>query len=128
MVDNKDALIKRCLEKSDQAMKGVELAIKHGSIDTALNRLYYAVFHTITALSRKHDFVTKKHLKLLDWFNKKFIHEEKVFDMDLLRIYTDTMQFKQKSEYDVFYKPCIEQVVELHGRVKIFIEKVRENI
>jgi len=128
MDDNKDVLIKRCLEKSDDAMKGAELALQHNYIDSALNRLYYAVFHTVTALSRKHDFVTNKHLKLLDWFNKKFIHEDKVFDMDLIRIYTDAMQFKQKSEYDAMYAPCIEQVVELYERVKMFLEIVRKEI
>ena len=128
MDDYKDSSIKRCLEKSDDAMKGAELALQHNYIDSALNRLYYAVFHTVTALSRKHDFVTNKHLKLLDWFNKKFIHDEKVFDMELLRIYTDAMQHKQKSEYDVMYKPCREQVVELYERAKIFIETVRKEI
>ena len=128
MDDYKASSIKRYLEKSDDAMKGVDLALKHNYIDSALNRLDYAVFHTVTALSRKYDFVTNKHLKLLDWFNKKFIHEEKVFDMDILKIYTDAMQFKQKSEYDAMYKPCIEQVVDLYERVKVFIETVRKEI
>ena len=46
--------IKINIEKSDEA---IEIALNRN----ALNRIYYAVFYTITALAEKNDFKTSKH-------------------------------------------------------------------
>ena len=77
------------IEKSDDALKFAVIAINENSVITALNRIYYAVFYTVSALAIKNDFRTAKHSALIGWFNKKFINEERVFDTKLLKIYRD---------------------------------------
>jgi len=65
-------LTKYSVEKSDQAL---ETGIKLLEIDlqTAQNRIYYAVFYLVLALGYLDGFTTGKHHQLMGWFNKKYI-------------------------------------------------------
>ena len=127
MVPNeyKEIMIKVNIEKSDEALRMVEVSIKEHAPFTALNRIYYAIFYTVTALAEKHEFRTSKHSNMMGWFNKKFIHEDKVFDGELLQTYQDAFKFRQKGDYDSRYIASIDIVEELLPRAKEFIQKVK---
>jgi len=102
---DKNILIKRNIEKSDEALKYAELALNDNALTTALNRIYYAVFYTVSALAMKYDFVTAKHTKLMGWFNKKFIYEDKNLTKNLQK-YIQTHFYKGRK---VTTKQCIYQ-------------------
>jgi uncharacterized protein (UPF0332 family) len=125
---HKDILIKINIEKSDEAIKFAGLALKENGLTTALNRIYYAIFYTVTALAEKHDFKTSKHSKLMGWFNKKFVSEDKVFNKNIYKIYESAFLSRQKGDYDAAYATNIEQAAKLLSEAKIFIETVREAI
>ena len=130
MVPNEftDILIKVNLDKSDEALKVAEYSIKENALMTAYNRAYYSIFYTVSALALKHDFRTSKHKAMLQWFNKKFIHEMKLFDSELYDIYKEAFKYRQKGDYDDFYIPNLEKANELLTDAKIFIESVRKEI
>ena len=116
------------IEKSDEALEYAELAISRNSVMTALNRIYYAVFYTVSALSEQHGFKTAKHSTMMGWFNKKFVYEEKVFDKKLSKIYGDVFMYRQKGDYDTKMPADIETVKKLFINAKEFIETVRKEI
>ena len=122
-----EILIKVNIEKSDEALEIAEYSLSKNKLMTALNRIYYAIFYTTTALAQKHDFRTSKHITLFQWFNKKFIYEEKIFDENLSKIYKKAFQFRQKGDYDFYYKPDLEETKKLMSDAKIFIETVRKS-
>ena len=123
-----DVLINLNIEKSDKAIQAAELLINNGLLESALNRIYYAIFYIVTALAEKNDFVTSKHSSLIGWFNKKFIYEEKVFKENIYKIYDKTYKFREKSDYDPLYHATIEDTNEILTEAKIFIETVRKEI
>jgi hypothetical protein len=124
----KDILIKLNIEKSDEAIEIAELAIDRNALTTVLNRVYYAMFYTVTALAIKHDFKTVKHTAMMTWFNKKFVYQEKIFDKQIAKIYVDAYKFRQKGDYDTAYKPNIEKAKVLLTTAKEFIQIVRKEI
>jgi uncharacterized protein (UPF0332 family) len=126
--EHKDTFIKINIEKSDEALRIAELSISENAIMSALNRIYYSVFYTVTALAVKHDFITAKHTQMMGWFNKKFIHEEKIFDKELSKIYRNIFLLRQKGDYDTEYPANIDQAKELLADAKVFIEAVRKVI
>ena len=126
--EHKDILLNINIEKSDEALKIAELSISENAIISALNRIYYAVFYTVSALAIKHDFTTSKHSKMMGWFNKKFVHEEKIFSTELGGIYKKAFQFRQRGDYDTEYPTDIEKAKELLADAKVFIETVRKAI
>ena len=130
MVPNeyRDILIQRNIEKSDEALEVAQESIDKNRLTTALNRIYYAVFYTVSALAEKHNFKTVKHSRMMGWFNQKFIYEDKFFDKELSKIYQNIFQFRQKGDYDAEYPTDIEKAKELLADAKIFIETVRKAI
>jgi uncharacterized protein (UPF0332 family) len=126
--DDKNILIARWLEKSQDAMKVAEDNVANNHPESALNRIYYAIFYVVTALAQKEDFKTSKHASLMGWFNKKFVFENKVFEPKLFEVYKDASEYRLESDYDAMYKPDSEEVKELLANAKIFIEAVRKVI
>ena len=128
MTLHKEDLINIAVEKSKQAIKSAKDNIENNNLETAQNRIYYALFYIVTALAYKHDFITSKHNQLKGWFNKKFIYEDKVFEPEMIEIYNELYQFRQKSDYDLGYTPDIETVQESLVDVTEFVEKVKKEI
>ena len=128
MMLHKEDLINIAVEKSKQAIKSAKDNIENNNLETAQNRIYYALFYIVTALAYKHDFITSKHGQLKGWFNKKFIYEDKVFEPEMIEIYNELYQFRQKSDYDLGYTPDIETVQESLVDVTEFVEKVKKEI
>ena len=126
--ERKNILIKLNIDKSDEALKIADYAIGEGALMTVLNRAYYAIFYTVSALAVKHDFVTSKHIGMMKWFNEKFVHNEKVFGSEQLNIYKKAFLLRQKGDYDTEYPADIENAKELLADAKVFIEAVRKVI
>ncbi|MCL2312891.1 MAG: HEPN domain-containing protein [Firmicutes bacterium] len=123
-----DILIQRNIEKSNEALEVAEESLEKNRLTTALNRIYYAIFYTVTALAYKYDFATSKHFKLMGWFNKKFIYEDKFFEPKIFKIYKNAFMLRQESDYEAIYNPNLEQAKELLKDAKKFIETVRKII
>ena len=96
-------LIQNNLEKSDEAINAAIVLLSNKLSSSALNRIYYAIFYTVSALAEKHDFCTSKHITLMKWFNKKFVYEMKTIDEDMFIIYKKAFKFRQKNDYDTLY-------------------------
>ena len=124
----KELLIKVNIEKSDSALRAAEMLIRENLLESALNRIYYACFYTVTALAEKHDFKTSKHSAMLGWFNKKFIYEEKVFDKVVYQVYESTFKFRMKGDYDALFVPSLEETTALLEDAKLFIDTVRRHL
>ncbi|MDR0822941.1 MAG: HEPN domain-containing protein [Endomicrobium sp.] len=123
-----EELVKIYIEKSKTALKSAEINIKNNLLETALNRIYYAVFYIVMALGYKYDFKTSKHSKLMGWFNKKFIHEDKIFSNEIYRTYESAFLYRHKSDYDAVYVPNIEKTISLLADAKIFVDTVSKEI
>lgn len=127
MEQHKDLLIKNSIAKSEQALVTAE---KNLEIDltTAQNRSYYSIFYIVLALAYSDDFVTGKHHKLMGWFNKKYIYENKIFEPELNKIYQKLLQNRENFDYSVTDYPNYETVKADIKDAKYFVETVKEYI
>lgn len=66
---DKKELIKHRLTKAKVSLEDSKLAIDNSRFLNAENRIYYAIFYSVSALAAKYDFSTSKHFQLLGWFN-----------------------------------------------------------
>jgi len=122
---NLEDLIKIAIKKSDEAYDSAEFNFVNKHFDTCQNRLYYSIFYIVSALAYKENFITSKHAQLLGWFNKKFIHENKVFDVKLFAIYKEAFSNRQKSDYDFMYEPNDMDIYAMLSDVKFFLNVVK---
>jgi len=128
MVLNKEIFIKNYLEKSREALIDVELSLKNNRLFVAQNRIYYAIFYSVMALGYLENFITSKHYPLMGWFNKKFIHEENIFEKNMFKIYSNAFENRQKSDYSIATEPEKEDVIISFKDSKKFVEKVKSYI
>ena len=63
-------LFKYRINRAEETLEEVKLAIENGRFHLAANRIYYAAFYIVSALALSRGFKTSKHSQLLSWFNK----------------------------------------------------------
>jgi len=123
-----EILTTRAIEKSETTLDDAKSDFSEKRLESALNRIYYAIFYIVLGLAYKHDFVTSKHYALMSWFNKKFINEDKVFDTDLFVTYRNAFDSRTRSDYDLAFYPNEKAVEELLYQAEDFIQIVKNEL
>ncbi len=75
-IEDKDRseLIRYRMEQAEETISDVDLLVENNRLRSAVNRIYYGRFYALLALGLAHQFETSKHIQLIGWFNKNFIH------------------------------------------------------
>lgn len=128
MEQHKEILIKNSIEKADIALNNAESNIQSDKLLDAQNRAYYSIFYIVLALAYMDDFATGKHAQLMGWFNKKYIHENNIFNKNFSKIYQRLLINRQKFDYDVSKFPEKEQTIKDLEDAKFFVNEVKKYI
>jgi uncharacterized protein (UPF0332 family) len=125
--EDRKTLIKYKLEKADKTIEDVQFLIDNNKLDIAINRVYYGIFYTLSALSLKFNFSTSKHQQLIGWFNKTFI-KENIIDKKYGAIVHKAYENRSKSDYDDFISFSKEEVTKSFDEMKEFILEIKKVI
>lgn len=118
-------IIKNWLLKSEEALNEAEVNIEMNCLQSAQNRLYYSIFYAVSALAKSKNFVTSKHSQLLGWFNREYVKTE-LFPKEIAKIYVETYEFRQKSDYTFSFKPIVEKLKFSLNEALIFINEIKK--
>jgi len=121
-------MIKLSIEKAEKALISSELNLNNNLLTEVQNRAYYAVFYIVLALAYLDSYVTGKHHKLMGWFNKKYIYENKTFDKSFGKIYGKLISNREKFDYDVEEYPEKDQAIKDLEDAKFFVSEVKKYI
>lgn len=127
MEQYKRDLINYRLDRSRETAEEAEMALEHKKFRLAENRIYYAMFYIVHALSLQHNFSTSKHATLKGWFNKEFVFTGKI-DKEFYKIYNRAFDKRQEGDYDDFVTFEEEEVVEDLQCMKKFLAKLTDFI
>ncbi len=128
MKQHKETFIKISLEKADEALESAMLNIENNLLTAAQNRIYYSIFYAVSALGYKEEFITSKHGQLLGWFNREFVHNKKIFTIDMLKIYKEAYENRTKSDYEFSWKPKKEELIIDLEEAKKFAAEIKNYI
>lgn len=120
-------LINYRLEKAKETAEEAELALSHNKLRLAENRIYYAIFYIVHALSILENFSTSKHVTLKGWFNKEFVFTGKI-DAKFYKIYNRAFDKRQEGDYDDFVVFEKEEVIEDLKDMKEFLDELESFI
>jgi len=124
MKPHKEILAKIAVEKADEALK-TSYETLDINLNNAQNRAYYAIFYVVSALAYLDDFVSKSHHYLQGQFNKRYIHEQKLFDKSLVKTYSILIANRESSDYNFTFKLTKEGVLKDIEAAKTFINTVK---
>ena len=124
---NKTVLIEYRISRSKETIEEARIAIENNQLFNAENRIYYAIYYIISALSLKNDFSTNKHAQLMGWFNKSYV-KTKIISPEVGKIYFDAFEKRQKGDYEDLKTFEPEEVqVDFQSMLK-FTEKIEKLI
>ena len=119
--DDRELLINNYLEKSRTTIKKVEFLVENSEYQLAVNRIYYGIYYSLSALAIKHQYSTSKHAQLIGWFNRTFVKAgaiEKEFSKMIRKAFENRME----GDYNVFADFSKEEVEQSLKEMKIVIQ------
>jgi uncharacterized protein (UPF0332 family) len=121
--NDREILIQYRLNQSRQTIGEVSKLIESDLLNIAVNRIYYGIFYSLTALALKYEYESSKHFQLMGWFNQHFI-KPGLIEIKYGKILRDA--FKNRSDGD--YAPFIlfekDDVLEMQLDMIDFIERI----
>jgi uncharacterized protein (UPF0332 family) len=115
------------LEKSDEAYKSACILFENSQWNSAVNRLYYACFHAVSALMLKTNITPKSHSGLKNQFYLNII-KKGLISRDLGILYNKLFDCRQKSDYDDFANFTEKEVSDLIKPVEDFLNQIKLTI
>lgn len=128
-----DAQIDLCkyrLEKSEEYLEAARATLSLGMYDTAANRSYYAIFHSVRALLALEGLDFKKHSGVIACFQMNYI-KNGVFDKKMSDIIKSAFNLRQESDYEDFYvisheevERQVEEAEFFHNTIRLYISSI----
>jgi uncharacterized protein (UPF0332 family) len=128
MEDNdRQSLINYRVQQAKDTVELAEFLMSSNKLVVAVNRIYYGLYYSLTALALKYKFETSKHLQLIGWFNKEFISTNRI-DKKYGKILRNAYQNRSKGDYDAFVDFTLDEVSLMLKDMKDFISEIEKSI
>lgn len=129
--NERNIIVCRELEKSERTFEDVLFCAKEGKWETAANRLYYSVFHAMSALLVSDGHQVKSHRGIIAMFGEHYVRTD-VFSKKDGSLLSDLVIMRDNADYNCFFeaneeklKPYIEPTRMLIEKIKAYIAKER---
>lgn len=119
--------IELLLEKSDRNLLQATDNVKLGHWDLIANRLYYSVFHAVTALMMNDGIVTHTHKGTSSQFGRYYVLTGKFERGDGL-LYSRLQSMREKADYQNVFHMTEEEVLDLIEKTRHLQSRIKEFI
>jgi uncharacterized protein (UPF0332 family) len=125
-----EALSRYRFEAGGEALADARLMYENGRYKNALNRGYYAIFHSIRAVNSLDGFDSSKHSGVIAYFNQNYVKSGK-FPKEVSGIIKQASEHREKADYLDFFvasgkeaEKQIERAEKFRGYIKEYLEKM----
>ncbi|HLW07426.1 MAG TPA: HEPN domain-containing protein [Marinilabiliaceae bacterium] len=118
---------KHRIRSAHKTFEAAEVLAKNGFWNSAVNRLYYALFYAVNALLVLNEIHTKSHSSSRSQFSLHFIKTGK-FDKKYGRLLAELFDWRQKGDYDNIFDYDNDSVRPLFKPVSEMIDLIEKEI
>ncbi len=126
--NDRKTLIDHRLNRAQDTLAEAQLLVDNGMLSAAVNRIYYCMFYSLSALAIRDGYQTGKHAQLIGWFNKTYIRTGLIeprfakmihhaFDKRMIGDYSDIPEFTLQ-EVKLQLQDGTEFIAMIEGLVK----------
>jgi uncharacterized protein (UPF0332 family) len=119
--------IKNRIETSYKTIDAARLLSENGFWNSAVNRLYYALFYAINALLVSNEIYTQSHAGMKSQFSLHFIKTGKL-DIKYGKLLAQLYDWRQKGDYENLFDFDAESVDALFDPVIEMISQIEKEI
>ncbi len=117
-------LAKYRLEKANNTLVDAKNFMGKASTESIVNRIYYAMFHTVNALLITKGLSSSKHSGVRALFNKEIVNKG-LIEKQFGEFYADMYDRRQKADYKDFVKFEEGEVREWLSKAEEFRNKIK---
>ena len=129
LTDNdRTIVVRREMEKAQKTFSDMELCVRERRWEAAANRLYYALFHAVTALLVSDGHLLKSHRGMMSLFGMHYVRTA-IFSRAEGSLLSDLVIMRDNADYNCFFEadedkiaPLIEPTRQMICRIKEYIE------
>jgi uncharacterized protein (UPF0332 family) len=118
-------LIRYRIKQAEETIDDADILIENERYRAAINRIYYGMFYSLMPLGLAHQFETSKHMQLIGWFNKNFIHKG-LIDERYGKIINQAHNFRSKGDYEFYVEFDKETVEAFYNDMQDFIFRIKQ--
>lgn len=122
----RDIVVYRC-QKAHDLIHDVDVLMEHELWNSAVNRMYYACFHIVSALLILHGLEVKSHMGVRYAFGLHFV-KTSLLSSECGRIFSKIYDKRQSSDYDDFREFTKDEVENLYPQTLFLIGEVEKLI
>lgn len=111
------------IDKSKEILKEVKLLLDNNFANAAVSRMYYACYHSISALLFSHGIETKTHKGLRQQFGLHFV-QTGIIPIQNASIFTEIADRRHESDYDDFMNFSIDRAKEFYPAIIELVQLV----
>lgn len=119
------ALSKYRFESSEEALADAKLMFENGRYKNALNRAYYAIFHSMRAVNSLEGFDSSKHSGVIAFFNQTYV-KDGVFPRDMSKIVRRAAESREKADYLDFFVASRDEAENQIRRAEEFLQVIEQ--
>ena len=110
-------------EKGKSFLEQAEKIVELGYWDMVANRLYYAMFHAVSALLIKNGHKVGTHKGVVLLFGQHYI-KTGIFSINEGRLYSQLQTMREKADYVCTFQTSQEEIVPMLEPARKMIEKI----
>jgi len=118
-----DEIIEYRRKRAKETLKDAEQLLKSGSLFSAVNRIYYAMFYEVIALLLTKGLSSPKHSGVKSLFNREFVKTGKV-SIESGKLFARMFDFRQKGDYEDLVSFEEDKVKKWLDDAKLFIKEL----
>ena len=123
MKDTTKAVIEYRLKRARESLSDAQHLLQSNSLLSSVNRIYYAMFYSVTALLLTANLSSPKHSGVKALFNKEFVNKGLV-DKESGRFYSEIFERRQKGDYKDFTEFAKEDVEAWLKKAQEFLNEI----
>jgi hypothetical protein len=125
--NERSIIVNREIEKAEKTFDDVLFCVRANKWETAANRLYYALFHAMSALLISDGHQVKSHRGVLVLFGEHYVRTEKFSKKDGALL-SDLVIMRDNADYNCFFEADEEKLSPFIEPTQQLIEKIKQYI
>ena len=116
-------------QRAQETLNDAAIMYRNGSMFSAVNRIYYALFYEVLALLLLGNYSSSKHSGVKSLFIKEYVKNGSI-DVAWGKFYSQMFEFRQKGDYEenVIFEPVkvsewLERAAAMISDLELFIDK-----
>jgi len=115
------------IERAEKIMLQFPTLVEQKYWDTLVNRMYYAVFHAVSALMIHNVIQVHTHRGALIAFNKEFVRTG-IFSAEEGHLFSKLESMRERGDYNCFIDATEDEVLPLIEPLKALVSKIKEQL